>query len=526
MRCVTRDVVDGALLVEFPGLSEQEANASAAALARKLTSEQAPGVHDAVPGARTLLLIFDPALLDRGAFEELLKSPKACGAWQPKTVRIPVAYGGGHGPDLEELARGVGISPNEFARLHREATYQVAFVGFAPGFPYLSGLPERLHSPRLSSPRPRVPAGSVGIGGPYTGVYPSSTPGGWRLIGNAPVRLFDATASPPALLSPGDRVLFEEIGEADLPKLRQQLADRRPSALKPTRAPALRILSPGLSTSVQGAPRYGLAASGVPSGGAMDLVALRSGNRALKNPADAPALEITLQGPQAEVLLSTRICISGADVDAAVNGRPLSLEKVVDVRAGDRLSIGSVRKGARCYLCIQSGLVDPSILGEPLTRLQRGDELCLAELGNASGLDEVDDRARPASLRQTLRVVLGPQADRFSQHGKETFLSSEYRVSTQSDRRGVRLEGPTIESCAPADIPPEGTAAGAIQVPGNGLPIVLGPDRPVTGGYAKIATVISADLPLLAQARPGTLFRFTEVSIEEARAARSAWVAV
>jgi KipI family sensor histidine kinase inhibitor len=525
MRCVTRDVVDGALLVEFPSLSEQEANASAAALARKLISGQVPGVHDAVPGARTLLLIFDLDRFDRGAFEELLKSPKASGAWQPKTVRIPVVYGGGHGPDLEELARRVGISSDEFARLHREATYQVAFIGFAPGFPYLNGLPERLHSPRLSSPRPRVPAGSVGIGGPYTGVYPSSTPGGWRLIGNAPVRFFDATASPPALLSSGDRVLFEEIGESDLLRLRQQLADQRPSALKPTR-PALRILSPGLCTSVQGAPRYGLAASGVPSGGAMDTVALRRGNCALKNPADAPALEITLQGPQVEVLLSARVCISGADVDAAVNGRPLSLEKVVDVRAGDRLRIGSVRKGARCYLCIHGGLVDPSFLGEPLRRLQRGDELCLAELGNtASGLDEVGDRARPASLSQTLRVVLGPQADRFSQEGKETFLSSEYRVSAQSDRRGVRLEGPNIESGAPADIPPEGTAAGAIQVPGNGLPIVLGPDRPVTGGYAKIATVISADLPLLAQARPGTLFRFKEVGIKEACAARSAWVA-
>ena len=221
MRCGTRDVVDGALLVEFPGCSEQEANASAAALARKLASEKAAGVHDAVPGARTLLLIFDPDLLDRGAFAELLKSPKPSGGWQPKTVRIPVAYGGGNGPDLEELARGVGVSSDEFARLHREATYRVAFIGFAPGFPYLNGLPERLHSPRLSSPRPRVPAGSVGIGGPYTGIYPSSTPGGWRLIGNAPVRLFDPTASPPALLSPEDRVLFEEIGEADLLRLRQ-----------------------------------------------------------------------------------------------------------------------------------------------------------------------------------------------------------------------------------------------------------------------------------------------------------------
>jgi antagonist of KipI len=521
MRCVTRDVVDGALLVEFPGCSEQEANAAAAGTGRKLIAEKVAGVHDAVPGARNLLLIFDPDLLDRGAFEELLKFPKFEGAWQPKTVRIPVAYGGNHGPDLEELARGLGVSSDEFARLHREATYQVAFIGFAPGFPYLNGLPERLHSPRLSSPRPRVPAGSVGIGGAYSGVYPSSTPGGWRLIGNAPVRLFDPTASPPALLSPGDRVLFEKIDEADLLRLRQQLVDEHPTPLKPMRAPALRIHSAGLSTSVQGAPRFGLAASGVPSGGAMDMVALRTGNCTLKNPADAPALEITLQGPEIEFLRSARVCISGADVDAAVDGRPLSFGNVIDVRAGNHLRIGSVKTGARSYLCIDGGLVNPSVLGEPLRRLQRGDELYLAELGDtASSQDEVADQPRLPSPR--LRVVLGPQADHFSQRGKATFLLSDYRVSAQSDRRGVRLEGPSIESCAPADIPPEGTAAGAIQVPGNGLPIVLGPDRPVTGGYAKIATVISADLPLLAQARPGTVLRFQEVSLADACAARNA----
>jgi len=364
----------------------------------------------------------------------------------------------------------------------------------------------------------------VGIGGEYTGVYPSSTPGGWNLIGNAPIRLFDSSADPPSLLLPGDQVVFEEIGEEDFGKLLAQLDGKRTLASSPAGSPVLRILSAGLCTSVQGPALHGLAASGVPSGGAMDPAALRRGNRALKNRPEASALEITLQGPQLEFLKSARICISGSDADAALNGRPVSIEQVVDAGPGDRLAIGSLRGGARAYLCISGGFANPAAVGEPLHRLGRGDPLYLTELGDAAlwGLDPIDEagshpRAAPT---QTLRVVLGPQADRFSGAGRAAFFSNEYRVSPQSDRRGVRLEGHPVELSGPADIAPEGTAAGGIQVPSNGLPIILGPDRPVTGGYAKIATVIGADLPRLAQARPGTLIRFRLVSIPEALAAR------
>ncbi len=516
-----RDVVDGALLVEFPGFSDAEANSAAAAIGRRLTAQKIAGVHDAVPGARTLLILFDPEVVSRAALEGLLHTSPASRDSADRTFRIPVCYGGARGLDLDELARGLGLSPDEFARLHGSAEYRVAFIGFSPGFPYLTGLPEPLHSPRLSSPRPQVPAGSVGIGGEYTGIYPSSTPGGWRLIGNAPVRLFNATATPPALLSAGDRVLFEAIGEEDFVKLERQLAEERFYARKPSGSPGLRILSAGLCTSVQGAPLHGMAASGVPSGGAMDFVALRRGNRALKNPPDAPALEITIHGPEIEFLQSARICISGGDIDAVVSGRRLSIEEVADLRPGDQLTLGSVRTGARSYLCIQGGFQNAAPLGEPLHRLGRGDELYLAQLAGSANIDDDLPEGRARIRREmTLRVVLGPQAGRFSRIGKAALLWNQYRVSAQSDRRGVRLEGPAIELCAPADIPPEGTAPGAIQVPANGLPIILGPDRPVTGGYAKIATVISADLAALAQLRPGSLVKFQAVSIAEALAAR------
>jgi len=525
MNRATRDVVDGALLVEFPGSTDEKANAAAAAIAQSLSRAPFPGLYDAVPGARTLLVLFDPEFVDRAALQQILDDEVLESAAAPaREVRIPVRYGGAQGPDLERLARGLGTSQREFARLHQSAVYRVAFIGFAPGFPYLTGLPEPLQSPRLSSPRPRVPSGSVGIGGEYTGVYPSSTPGGWNLIGNAPIRLFDSNAGPPSLLLPGDRVVFEEIGEEDFATLRAGVDGQRTLVPPPAGSPVLRILSAGLCTSVQGPALYGLAASGVPGGGAMDPAALRRGNRALKNRPDAAALEITLQGPQLEFLISARICVSGSEADAALNGRPISIEQVVDAGPGDRLAIGSLRGGARAYLCISGGFANPAAVGEPSHRLGRGDPLYLTELGDAApwGLEPMDEAGirPPAAATRTLRVVLGPQVDRFSDAGRAAFFSNEFRISPQSDRRGVRLEGQPLELCGPADIAPEGTAAGAIQVPSNGLPIILGPDRPVTGGYAKIATVIGADLPLLAQARPGTPIRFRLVSIAEALAAR------
>ncbi len=521
MRWALREVVDGALLVEFPDAPEEQANSAAAAIARDLAVNRLSGVQDAVPGARTLLVLFDPRTLERARLNELLREPARAAQGPGQTVTIPVRYGGGRGPDLDGLALSAGMSPGEFARLHRSALYRVAFIGFAPGFPYLTGLPQPLHAPRLASPRPRVPPGSLGIGGKYTGVYPSSTPGGWRLIGNVPFRLFSPAANPPATLAPGDRVRFEEVDEEQFGALSRELAREQPAAVRRSGLPVVRVLSAGLCASVQGPPVVGLAASGVPSGGAMDIGALWKGNRALGNPGHASALEITLLGPSIELLQSARLCISGSPADAAVNGRAISVGEVIEARAGDRLSIGSTRGGARCYLCIEGGFANPAALGEPMRRLNRGDELWreTSEGPDPAGFE--DFAQAPSGSAGTLRVVLGPQADHFSSAGKVVFLSGEYRVSPQSDRRGVRLQGPPIELCAPADIPPEGTAAGAIQVPANGQPIVLGPDRPVTGGYAKIATVIGADLPLLAQARPGDTLRFRQVSISEAVAART-----
>ena len=171
-------------------------------------------VRDIVPGYASLALFFDPARVEADAAAQwLLEQTRSLpaddnAASASRVVEIPVVYGGEAGPDLMAGAAELGIAPDELVRRHAAGEYTVAMIGFAPGFPYLLGLDPGLALPRLGTPRPRVPAGSVGIGGAQTGVYPRESPGGWRLIGRTPWALFDAQRDPPSLLAPGDRVRF------------------------------------------------------------------------------------------------------------------------------------------------------------------------------------------------------------------------------------------------------------------------------------------------------------------------------
>ena len=495
MRVKIREVAQGALLAEFPGASEDSAN-RAAVLAAKLLAGR-PGLYDAIPGARTLFLVcgFE---LDRAALARDLEKAADPGDRKPgRAVRVPVRYGGEGALDLAELARGLGISPEEFARRHEAAAYRVAFLGFAPGFAYCVGLPEELAAPRLPTPRTRVPAGSLGIGGPYTGVYPAETPGGWRLIGRSAVQLFDPTADAPTLLLPGDAVAFESIGGQG-PVL-QSAGEPDPPG-----EPLFRVHNPGLFTSLQGAPRHGRGAFGVPAGGAMDPEALAAGNDLVGNASGAVALEMTLAGPELEVLADCRAAFAGAAMAAEWNAVAVDFARPFDLRRGDRLRVTTARSGVRAYLCVAGGLAIPP--AQWLTRRLAKDDVLHRADARSSSL--AGTTSRSACADGIVRVVLGPQEDRFDERGIAAFLRQAWRVSASSDRRGVRLEGEPLSHAGSAEIAPEGTALGSIQVPPDGQAIVLGPDRPVTGGYAKIATVMAADWPLVAQASPGTTLRF------------------
>jgi KipI family sensor histidine kinase inhibitor len=519
------DVADGAILVEYPEANEKEANRAAVALAGFLVARAGEGLRDAIPGARTLFCEFDPLEIPHETLARLVEAakPEAAAQGSVREHRIPVCYGGGGdaGADLSALAAAAGMDEAGFAALHASATYRVAFLGFAPGFAYMTGVPAALRFPRRFTPRTRVPAGALAVAGPYTGIYPNAGPGGWNLIGSAAVRLFDPRRQPPAALMPGDRVVFEPLAAADFERARRE-SERRGSVAggrERRGAAILRVESPGLWSAMCGAPRYGAGSSGVPPGGAMDQASLAAGNGAVGNPEGAGALEITLSGPTLAAAGDLLGVLAGAPCDAVLEGSKVRAGVPFPMVRGQRLSIGPVREGARAYLCVAGGLEasDPGLLPE---RLRSGDLLFLPVAEPA--VKSVRIVRLPAlSADPVVRIVLGSQAERFTPRGVSLLLESAYRVSAASDRRGVRLEGPALEaSSGGAEIFPEGTALGAIQVPADGQPIILGPDRPITGGYAKIGTVISADFPLVAQARPGSTLRFRSVSLAEALDAR------
>lgn len=210
-----RPLAESGLLVELGETVDPALVARVAALTAALVAARLPGVVDLVPAYATIMIVLDPVRADADAIatevRRLAAGTAGAATFSSRRVEIPVAYGGAHGPDLSHVADHTGLAPDAVIARHAAETYTVACMGFAPGFGFLVGLPPVLHTPRRPDPRTRVPAGSVGIGAAQTGVYSLETPGGWNLIGRTPRRVFDLHRAEPALLQPGDRVVFRPI---------------------------------------------------------------------------------------------------------------------------------------------------------------------------------------------------------------------------------------------------------------------------------------------------------------------------
>ncbi|MFO7695107.1 MAG: 5-oxoprolinase/urea amidolyase family protein [Vicinamibacterales bacterium] len=294
---------------------------------------------------------------------------------------------------------------------------------------------------------------------------------------------------------------------------------------------AIDVLDGGLLTTVQDLGRVGAQQYGVPVSGAMDTWALRAANRLVGNEDGAAALEITLAGPVLRFDGPGVIAVTGGDLGARLDGQPMASWQAIGVAAGAELSFAGVRDGLRAYLGIAGGIAVPLVLGSRSTlltarlggfggrALASGDRVPVGQGASASdraGWGLPRDLVPAYGHAHTVRVVMGPQDDAFTEAGVRTFLSESFTLAPQSDRVGCRLSGPRIAHRRGADIVSDGTAFGAVQVSGDGRPIVLMADRGTTGGYTKIATVASADLPRLAQAAPGDRVRFVRAGLDEA----------
>jgi antagonist of KipI len=290
----------------------------------------------------------------------------------------------------------------------------------------------------------------------------------------------------------------------------------------------LKVLSPGILTSVQDLGRFGYAHLGVSASGAADSLSARISNRLLGNDDNAPILEMTLLGGRFEFGSGTTIALAGADFAATLDGSPVPCYAPVPVAAGAILQCGQAGTGARCYLAVAGGFEIVPTLGSTSTHLmsgiggvegralKRGDvlQINLRKVAKPKRVDlQVIQRLRP---RSTLRVTDGPQHEVFGKDALRNLCAQSYRVSEDSNRIGLRLRSQPIIPMGEFKMPTEGAALGAIQIPPGGEPIILFVEHQTTGGYPKIANVITADMPSVGQLRPGDEIGFESVTMEQA----------
>ncbi|MBI4266091.1 MAG: 5-oxoprolinase subunit PxpB [Acidobacteria bacterium] len=543
-----REAGDSALLLELDPVIDAEVNARVVAIAEGVRRRAIRGVRDVVSTFRSVAVFFDPLSTDVGtlaaALRDLSGVASGSGPTTGRRIDIPVAYGGELGPDLDEVAAFAGCPPQAVIDRHASQTYRVFMLGFLPGFAYMASVDQRIASPRRATPRVRIPAGSVGIAGRQTAIYPLESPGGWQIIGRTWMSVFDAERTPPALFSSGDQVRFVpttatarfQAPREGAPYDRTSHQRRAGLYSPPPSDRHVTVLRPGLLTTVQDSGRWGFQHLGVPVSGPMDPLAHRLANAIVGNPSNAATLEATVLGPELRVEGEARMAVTGADLGATLDGSDVPLDRAVACRGGSVLRFGGRRAGARAYVAFDGGINAPPVLGSRATHV-------LSRLGGIEGRairaadriplgEATSPPARQADLHVRLydpgradggarvRVLPGPQVDQFPPDILDRLERTRFTVSPASDRMGYRLTGgPLPARVAASEMISDVTVPGGLQVPPSGDPILLMADRQTTGGYPQVAIVITADLPLAAQLAPGDWVEFSVCTRAEALAA-------
>jgi KipI family sensor histidine kinase inhibitor len=403
------------------------------------------------------------------------------------------------GQDLALIADAACCSIDEVVRRHSAIQYEVTLNGFLPGFAYLETVDPVIQVARLPVPRLRVPAGSVGIAGPMTGIYPFASSGGWNLIGSADATsLFDADRTPAALFARGDRVRFRPV---DHPRLQAARSHHDEASVTNFSA---RVLRTPAAASIQDLGRPAARVAGVPASGALDPLALLNANEALGNPRTAAGIEIPLGSFE---------LIANEYLDVCADGeRPRSLAP------GESVTVTGQGRAVR-YLALRGGVDVPLVLGSRST-------LAVASLGGHHGrfLRRFDSIRRggpslPEDRRETLaeedeheslRIFRGPDlgGPELDDDAFIALVNTAFRIAS-FDRLGTRLEGPKLpRKRSDRTRSPEPTLRGMVQVTNDGTPIVLGPDAAVTGGYPVVALLSRAAQFALARRLPGAPVRF------------------
>jgi KipI family sensor histidine kinase inhibitor len=358
-----------AVLVELDDLAQT------LALLASLRAEPIAGIEELVPAARTILITFRPTALSAAelARQVRLRRLDALETRVDKRIEIPVRY---TGEDLAEVAGLLGITPDEVVRRHSGSDYKVAFTGFAPGFAYLVDGHPSLDVPRRAVPRTRIPAGSVGLAGCLSGVYPQASPGGWQIIGVTDTPMWDLARETPALLQPGDTVRFVDVtaSQVALPVAEKVVAAPAPALpfVEGEGACAFEVRAAGLQALLQDRGRHGQAKQGVSASGAMDQRALQAANRLVGNASDTACIELVYGGFQFACRGEAVVAVTGADGPLTLTRAdgaqwPLPRCQAVALADGDTVTLGEPVAGIRSYLAVRGGFAIAPVFGSCAT---------------------------------------------------------------------------------------------------------------------------------------------------------------
>lgn len=546
-------VNEDCFMITFGTKIDLSLTAQIASLNQQIKLTLAHHLIDSTPSYTTILVQFNLLSTAPLVVYEQLKTLVYSPAFshltdEKKCHRLPVYYHSSVGPDLLPLAESKGLTVDQVITIHSQQRYQVCALGFSPGFAFLAEVNPLIQQPRLASPRPKVQAGSVAIADKQTAVYPSDSPGGWNIIGHCPMRLFDMEKMPISDFSVGDSVEFYPVNEQTYLALMEtewgtEMTGSSPSIDNKANGEllaesGLRVINSGVLSSIQDKGRFGQSEQGVSQGGVADTKFAHWANYLLGNSVDNALIEITVGGAEFVALSEVRLALTGAEMHTHIvdeNNKKLKSikQQSFTLFAGQRLKLGFATQGVRAYLAVKDGFNVKSILGSCST-VKRNQIGGLAGNGEALKKGDVIALNMPGPLDQTLRFNrrvpdsyhLKPQAltrigliESYQQHlftaqQKCQLYQQTYTISTNSDRMGMRLLGGPL-SMSQDGVISEAIALGSVQIPADGVPIILLQDRQTLGGYPKIGCVCQQDLNVLAQLPAGSEIQFYRCSLDD-----------
>ncbi len=533
-----------AATIAFYTKIDDDINDKVIALYNHLVTLKLDGVVDIIPSYHTVTLLFATAnnnrkLIDYKAMLMLIDAAIVSCNWQvkqqPNIVEIPVCYDVGFGLDIVALADAKKITVEDVIKLHSETAYRIYAIGFLPGFAYMGKVNSLIATPRKQTPRTSIDAGSVGIAGEQTGIYPLNSPGGWNIIGQTPLQLFDANREPAGLLKMGDNIKFLPITITEFNKIKNtqqpKLIDTNNNVI------GIKILKQGLADSVQDLGRYGYQHVGINPTGAMDVVASQIANFLVGNAANEAVLELHFPASIFQFQTDAIIVLSGADFTATINNIAIPINTPIVVAKGANISFTKLVSGARCYVAVKGGFAITPWLNSCSTNVKANTGGHYGRILHKNDIVECNhksdyskqlgekyffvlpwqvDTQSVYDMDETIHILLGNEHKFLVDASKEILIDSAFAITTKSDRMGYRLHGLPLQLQQPLQLISTAVTKGTIQLLPDGELIILMADHQTIGGYPRVAHVALFDMPKLAQMQAHQAIRFAIITNEEA----------